>query len=175
VCSSDLAPAAIVDHVTRENVGGSGRTDIWRMGWRMVEAHPVTGVGPGNFSVSTIDYLLRPGSTQRAIYIVDQPKVAHNIYLEVLAELGILGLTLFGLIVAASVRSALVAARAAGRRADRESELLSRGLLLALLAMLVAAFFSSELFSKQLWILLALAIAMQSFAGEGRLTERRAE
>jgi hypothetical protein len=40
--------------------------------------------------------------------------------------------------------------------------------LLALIAMLVAAFFSSELFSKQLWILLALAVAMRSFAEEGR-------
>jgi putative inorganic carbon (HCO3(-)) transporter len=170
-----VAPTAIVEHLTNGDTSGSGRTDIWRMGWRMVEAHPVTGVGPGNFSVSTIDYLLRPGVTQRAIYIVDQPKVAHNIYLEVLAELGVVGLTLFGVIVVAGVRSALAAARASGRRGDRESELLSRGLLLALLAMLVAAFFSSELFSKQLWILLALAIAMQSFAGEGRLTERRAE
>jgi O-antigen ligase len=102
---------------------------------------------------------------------VDEPKVAHNIYLEVLAELGIVGLTLFGLIVVASVRSARAAAQVSGRRADRESELLSRGLLLALLAMLVAAFFSSELFSKQLWILLALAIAMRSFADGGRLSE----
>jgi O-antigen ligase len=169
-----VAPPAIVEHVTQADTSGSGRTDIWRMGWRMVEAHPVTGVGSGNFSVSTIDYLLRPGATQRAIYIVDQPKVAHNIYLEVLAELGVLGLTLFGLIVAASVRSVLAAARASGRRADRESELLSRGLLLALLAMLVAAFFSSELFSKQLWILLALAIAMRSFAEDGRRIEPRA-
>jgi putative inorganic carbon (hco3(-)) transporter len=159
-----VAPPTIVEHVTHADTSGSGRTDIWRMGWRMVEAHPVTGVGPGNFSVSTIDYLLRPGATQRAIYIVDQPKVAHNIYLEVLAELGVVGLTLFAMVVVASVKSALAAARASGRRGDRESELLSRGLLLALLTLLVAAFFSSELFSKQLWILLALAIAMHSFA-----------
>jgi len=40
--------------------------------------------------------------------------------------------------------------------------------------MLVAAFFSSELFSKQLWILLALAIAMRSYIEDGRLSEPRA-
>ena len=29
--------------------GGSGRTDIWKVGWRMFEANPVHGVGAGNF------------------------------------------------------------------------------------------------------------------------------
>jgi O-antigen ligase len=163
-----IAPDAIVQRVTEVDTSGSGRTDIWRMGWRMVEDHPVTGVGAGNFSVSTVDYLLRPGATQRSVYIVDQPKVAHNIYLEVLAEFGVVGLTLFGVIVATGVLSALAAARVSGQRGNRETELLARGLLVALLAMLVAAFFSSELFSKQLWLLLALAVAMRSFAAHER-------
>lgn len=167
------APDTIVQRITQVDTSGSGRTDIWRMGWRMVEAHPVTGVGAGNFSVSSVDYLLRPGATQRSVYIVDQPKVPHNIYLEVLAELGVLGLALFGVIVVTSVLSTLAAARVSGLRGDRETELLARGLLLALLAMLVAAFFSSELFSKQLWLLLALAIAMRSFAERDRLAPPR--
>jgi O-antigen ligase len=156
-----VLPDAIGQRVTRVDTSGSGRRDIWRMGIRIVDAHPVTGVGPGNFSVSTVDYLLQPGVTTRAIYIVDEPKVAHNIYLEVLAELGLPGLILFGVIAATGLKSALAAARASGRRGDRETELLARGLFLALLAMLVAAFFSSELFSKQLWVLLALSIALR--------------
>ena len=156
------APATVVERVTHVDSSGSGRTDIWRMGWRMVEAQPLTGVGAGNFSVSTVDYLLRPGATQRSVYIVDQPKVAHNIYLEILAEFGVPGLTLFGLIVATSLLSAFAAARAFQSQGDHERELLARGLLLALIAVLVAAFFSSEVFSKQLWLLLALAIALRS-------------
>jgi O-antigen ligase len=90
--------------------------------------------------------------------------VAHNVYLEVLAELGIVGFALFGVIVAIGVRAAHQAMEAAGRRGDRETELLSRGLLLALIAMLLSAFFSSELFNKPLWILLGLAVAVRSFA-----------
>jgi O-antigen ligase len=162
-----VVPDAIVQRTTSVQ-GGSGRTDIWRMGLRIVQAHPLTGVGAGNFSVSTIDYLLRPGATQRAIYIVDEPKVAHNIYLEVLAEFGAPGLVLFAAIVTGGLLACAAAVRAAVRRRERETELLSRGLLLALIAMLVAAFFSSELFSKQLWMLLALAVAVRSFAEEGR-------
>jgi O-antigen ligase len=159
-----VAPASIVERVTHVDSSGSGRTDIWRMGWRMVEAQPFTGVGAGNFSVSTVDYLLRPGATQRSVYIVDQPKVAHNVYLEVLAEFGIPGLALFGLLVATCLLSAITAVHAFGLRGDHERELLGRGLVLALIAVLVAAFFSSEVFSKQLWLLLALAIALRSSA-----------
>jgi O-antigen ligase len=163
-----IVPQTVVQRVTTVQAGGSGRLDIWRMGWRMVQAHPLTGVGAGNFSISTIDYLLRPGVTQRAIYIVDQPKVAHNIYLEVLAEFGAPGLLLFGAIVAGGLLAAAAALRASARRGEREIELLARGLLVALLAMLAAAFFSSELFNKQLWLLLALAIALWSIAGQPR-------
>jgi O-antigen ligase len=162
-----VVPDAVVQRTTTVENGGSGRTDIWRMGWRMVKAHPLTGVGADNFSISTVDYLLRPGVTQRAIYIVDEPKVAHNIYLEVLAEFGAPGLLLFAAIVTGALLSCAAATRAAVRRRERETELLSRGLSLSLISMLVAAFFSSELFNKPLWLLLALAVAVRSFAEAG--------
>jgi O-antigen ligase len=161
-----VVPDAVVQRTTSVQ-GGSGRTDIWRMGWRMVQAHPLTGVGADNFSISTVDYLLRPGATQRAIYIVDEPKVAHNVYLEVVAEFGAPGMLLFAAIVTGGLLACLAAARAAVRRRERETELLARGLLLALIAMLASAFFSSELFNKPLWMLLALAVAVRSFAEEG--------
>jgi putative inorganic carbon (HCO3(-)) transporter len=165
VCFVTIAPAPVVQRIAHADTSGSGRTDIWRMGARMVAAQPFTGVGAGNFSVATVDYLLRPGATKRAVYIVDQPKVAHNIYLEVLAELGIPGLALFAAIVAGGLLSARAAVRSAAHRGLRETEGLARGLLLALLAMLASAFFSSELFNKQLWLLLALALALRSIAG----------
>ena len=40
--------------VTSFGGGGSGRTDIWTVGWRMVKAHPVGGVGVGNYQTSSI-------------------------------------------------------------------------------------------------------------------------
>jgi O-antigen ligase len=159
-----IVPQAVVQRVTTVQNGGSGRTDIWRMGWRMVQAHPLTGVGAGNYSVSTIDYLLRPGAVQRPNYIVDEPKVAHNVYLEVLAEFGAPGLALFAAFVGGGLLACTAAARAAVRRREPETELLARGVMLALVAMLLSAFFSSELFNKPLWLLLALALAVRSFA-----------
>ena len=62
----------------------------------MVEDKPVTGVGSGNFNVSSIHYLLVSRARSSATSSSStRPKVAHNSYLQVLAELGIVGLALF--------------------------------------------------------------------------------
>ena len=151
--------------------GGTGRTDIWTVGWRMVEAHPVRGVGVGNFQTSSIHYLLAPGGIQRDEFIVDTPKVAHNTYLHVLAELGVIGLTLFLAIVAFALLCLLRAARAFGRVGDLKMELMSRALLVALFGVLAADFFISGMFSKQLWLLLGLGPAL---LGVARASEREA-
>lgn len=139
---------------------GSGRVDIWTVGWRMVEDQPVLGVGVGNFPTRSIDYVLQPGSLPRDEKIVDERKVAHNTYLGILAELGIVGLALFLAIIGASLYSALRAARSFQQQGDPAMELLARGLVVALIGVLAADFFISQEFSKQLWLLLALGPAL---------------
>jgi O-antigen ligase len=144
--------------------GGSGRTDIWNIGWRMVEDHPVRGVGAANFQVSSIHYLLEPGAIRFDEYVVDQPAVAHNMYLQVLAELGIVGLVLFlGIVfvcIAMMVRAYLMFARAD----DRDGALLAAGALMAVSAVLAGYFFLSEEHSKVLWLLLTLGPTLLALA-----------
>jgi O-antigen ligase len=135
---------------------GSGRTSIWAVGWRMVEANSVRGVGMGNFQVSSVHYLLEPGAIERDEFIVSEPKQAHNVYLEVLAELGMIGLTLFIGLVALCLGSAVRAARIFQRVADRSSEMLARGTLFAMVAVLAGCFFVSLQYTKPVWLLLAL-------------------
>jgi putative inorganic carbon (hco3(-)) transporter len=153
--------------------GGSGRADLWRVGWRMVEDHPVRGVGAGNFPARSVDYLLRPGSTESDAYIVDTPKEPHNIYLAVLAELGIVGFALFAAILLISLAAAMGAAQQFARRGKPVPDLLSRTLFIGLVGYLAALFFSSQLFEKQLWLLLATAPALLAIAyrtpGEERM------
>ena len=151
---------------------GSGREDIWTVGWRMVQAHPVRGVGVGNFKSASIHYLLRPGALQRDEFIVDTPKVAHNTYLQVLAEEGVLGEVLFLSIIGFSLLSILRAARIYERLGDSSMELLSRALLVALAGVLAADFFISDQFSKQLWLLLALGPALLAIAHSAGLRRR---
>jgi O-antigen ligase len=141
---------------TVQQGGGSGRTSLWTVGWRMVEAHPVRGVGTGNFPVSSVHYLLRPGVVQRTEKILEKPDVAHNTYLQIQTELGLVGLLFFLGIVVASLTSLAQAAREFRRRNDESMEIVARGVFVALVGLLAADFFISEMYSKLLWLLLAL-------------------
>ena len=70
--------------VAAARLGGtnsSGRIDIWKVGVRMVRAHPVTGVGSGNYTIAEPHYLLNSlGPIGHLNLILDAPHVAHNIY-----------------------------------------------------------------------------------------------
>ena len=147
--------------------GGAGRVDIWSIGWRMVEANPVGGMGAGNFTVSSVRFLVEPGAIRSDQYIVDEPQVAHNMYLQLWSEEGIVGLGLFLGILGYGVVTSLRAARAFREKGDERLELLSRSVAVALIALLAADFFGSFQFSKQLWLLLALGPVLLRLALKG--------
>lgn len=155
--------------LTSSQGGGSGRTTIWRVGWREVQHNPILGVGAGNFSAAGARYFFAPGlishnATGYTAYFLDTPTVAHNTYLEVLAEEGIVGTALFLLIIVSSLECARRAAVRFRRAGDEEMELISYGLLCGTLGFLVASFFLSEEYSKQLYLLLAMGPALQHVA-----------
>ena len=138
----------------------------------MVEDHPVRGIGNGNFANTSVHYLLQPGAIVRDDFIIDTPKVAHNSYLEVLAELGVIGLVLFLTVLGFALACIVKAAWLFERVGDRQMELLSRALFVALVGLLASDFFGSRQFEKQLWLLLALGPAFLALA-RAQLEERR--
>jgi O-antigen ligase len=122
-----------------------------------------------------VHYLIAPGTIRRSDLIVDQPKVAHNIYLHILAEMGIVGLVPFLLILAFSLRCALLAGREFGRRGDTAFDLVSRSVFVGLIGILSADFFASEQFSKQLWLLLGIGPALLAMAQRRDEAEQRTD
>jgi O-antigen ligase len=140
--------------------GGTGRVDLWTVGGRMVAAHPVRGIGVGNFQTSSIHYLLQSGAIQRDDFIIETPKVAHNTYLQVLAELGIVGAALFAGILLFCLSCMLRAAGRFARKGHLDMEIHVRTLFVGLVGLLTADFFISEMYSKLLWLLLALGPAL---------------
>jgi O-antigen ligase len=148
--------------------GGSGRTDIWKVGWRMVEDKPITGVGAANFQSSSIHYLLAPGPIRFDEYVVDTPAVAHNAYLGVLAETGIIGLVLYLAIIAACIAAIARAARGFAGQGTRSGEVLAAGVIVAVAALLAGYFFLSEENSKHLWLLLSLGPALLAISREAQ-------
>lgn len=166
-----IAPLPARERVTMVQ-GGSGRIDLWTVGWRMAEAQPLRGVGVGNFQAASPNFVLRPGTIQRADLIFsDAPKVAHNSYLEVLAETGVPGLVLFLAIIGACLSCALKAARIWRSRGDIAMEAVARGVLVGTIGLLVADFFITGNYEKLLWIALALATALLALARQEQVEQ----
>jgi O-antigen ligase len=160
---ASLAPPAAREHVS-ELEGGTGRQDIWKVAWRMVEDEPLRGVGAGNFPTSSIHYLIVPGTLRRSDFIVDKPKVAHNLYLGTMAELGVPGLLLLLCVIFGLVGCGIQAAHQFQKNDDLRMEVLARAQVIALVGLLAALFFSSDLYKKQLWLLLAMGPVMLAIA-----------
>jgi O-antigen ligase len=163
-----LAPPDMAARVHRFDSSGSGRADLWQISRRIIEDRPLIGVGAGNFPVASVHYLLEPGAILRDEFIVDRPQEAHNIYLQVLTELGVIGLVLFLTIVASCLAAALRAARTFRRLGRTGGDILARGLFLALVALLVTNAFTTTIYGKQLYILLAIGPAMLAIAERSR-------
>jgi len=136
--------------------GGTGRLDLWTIAGRMIADHPVRGIGTGQFATESVHYLLRPGALQRGDYVLLTPKVAHNTYLNVTAELGFVGGGLFLAVVLFCVASAVASIRHFRRHGDEHMEILARGLVAGLGGYLLTILFISENFSKLMWLLFAL-------------------
>jgi O-antigen ligase len=147
----------------------TGRVDLWSVGWQMSRDHPVRGVGFGNFTVVAPTYLERDLDLRRSDLIL-RPTAAqvHNLYLNVLAELGVVGLLVFMGLLAGVFGIAVRATRILARAGDVEGELLARGLVIGACGMLTAYFFFSAQFEKQLWLVLGSLVALSTLADAAR-------
>jgi O-antigen ligase len=164
---SALAPASVRDRIktTRgESTVEEGRSTLWQIGERMVRAHPVNGVGAGNFQAASRHYLLQPGAVFRSDAVLTGNQVTHNTYLQTTAELGIVGMALFGGIIVFSVGCMARAAWQFRRLGDVSGEALARCLLVGMIGLLAADVFISQMFNKQLWLMLGIGPAILAVA-----------
>lgn len=160
-----VAPPESLTRLTEFSAsGGTGRTDLWSIGGEMIRDHPLVGVGLANFQIVEPIYASGTINLPSVAFIVDTPKVAHNTYLEVLAELGLIGLVLFIVIVLSALRLALRSIRDFASAGDVRSEILARGFVVGLCGMLTSYVFISAQFEKQLWLLLGVAAALSAVA-----------
>jgi putative inorganic carbon (hco3(-)) transporter len=142
------------------NVGESGaRGDIWTVAWRVGEDHALVGVGAKSFQAAAADYVQEPGTLTNVGSIAEDTKVVHNLYLELFAEIGIVGLSLFLIVVVGCLQAAWLAARRFEALGRPDLETVARSILVANIAMLSTAIFLSSQVDKRLWILLALGPA----------------
>jgi O-antigen ligase len=118
----------------------------------MTADSPLLGQGPGGFEASMSRFV--PVDTAGV-----QQTVAHQMYLDVSAELGLLGLGAFLAVLVLGTRGALRA------RALPDRRRLADAVLVALSGTLVSACFLSEQFFVPVWLLVALGIALDPTPG----------
>jgi len=86
---------------------GNVRAWDWWVGWEMFKDHPITGVGLGNYKISFTPYKAIFFATPRGAdygFYIPRAAQAHNEYVQIAAELGIVGLlALAGLLIALPV------------------------------------------------------------------------
>jgi len=79
-----------------ERNSGRTREIDWWVGWEMLKAKPLTGVGLGNYKISFLEYkaafLDTPQGAAYADLKIPRAAQAHSDYVQVIAELGGLGL-----------------------------------------------------------------------------------
>ncbi len=132
-----------------------GRSSEMLTGLSMFAAHPLLGVGAGNYNNNYQQY-----SQLIGIEVRSEERDPHSLYIQVLAENGILGFAAFaGVIV-----SLFAALSVAKRRAESASHLDDwipwlTSMQVSLIAYLVAATFLHGAYIRYFWILTALAIA----------------
>ena len=152
-----LLPAA---EKARFTSAGTDNTSIqrlyyWTAGLKMIEHHPILGVGFFNFS---------------PLYAVHDPyklvhgtaELPHNIFIQVGTDAGLIGLAIFLILIFRNFQIATEIRRACQKNKDAPefAPSVARGLVIATLGFVIAGQFNTVSYYPFLWINLALMVSL---------------
>ncbi|MCX8103221.1 MAG: O-antigen ligase family protein [Candidatus Bipolaricaulota bacterium] len=125
-----------------EENSGIARSWNWWIAYEMLKAHPFVGVGLGDYKVEFLEYKARFKETPRGQhynFYLPRAIQAHNDYVQLLAELGLIGLLAVGFFAGTLITSA--------QGFVRSSESPERRLWVVALSAGIVAFLTDALFS----------------------------
>lgn len=161
--SSRLATVFTAAPVQRlfDTQSSSGRAEIWTTGALACERYCVGGVGMGNFPIAYEQAVAFSNVTRN----VGTVRPAHDLYLEIGVETGVLGLVLFWLAIFAEWRTIRL----------RGSFPVAAGLAATLIGFLLADVFEGFLWFKHAWLPFLLIRVLESAADGEAESERESE
>jgi O-antigen ligase len=167
----------------QEHGSGEARQFLWATAWNMFLDNPVVGVGAGNFSVHAGRYQAASatGRFSKREYLERNwtGSAVHSLYFEILSETGILGSLLFvGIVIGhfstlRRLRKFVRGNRDSTPLMQRDTTLYGGALAMAMVGFLAAGAFLSAAFFPYLWLLSAMAVALDR-AVRAELGEPRA-
>lgn len=134
------------------------RFDSWKAALEMIKNNLFLGVGPGEFVNKTFNYMDNPVSVGLNV---------HNAFLQIGAEVGILGLGVFMLLIFFSIRDAF--------KVRKINKTYGDGFVISLAGYFIAALFLSAGYYQLLYMLFALVVAARKLAEKGILKESYTE
>lgn len=174
-------PAAYIERVTsirQSATGGNslsadgaiqGRTTQMKIAGAMFRDHAVLGVGQGNYVVRFPEYNRRYGLPPQL------GQAPHNLYLEVVAELGLVGMALWLLILVSAFRGLSALKRRPVEPGEEATHGLAEGLRLAWVALLVNSVFLHGSYPMAFWLLVAISLAAAQVAQDPRRADEKQE
>jgi hypothetical protein len=152
--------AGVLDPYGAEDVSVQGRYSENLAALQMLAAHPLTGVGAGNFPLEYPAYATRIGLDPK-----HEQRRAHNSYLEAGAESGLPGLLAFGALFLTAGAAVTRARRRLIARGQRDAAGFAGAVGVALVGYAISAIFLHQGYPDYLWLLLGLACAAWVLSG----------
>ena len=128
--------------------GSSGRTDEWKLALLATSDNPLTGVGLDNFRTAQRQYI--PDINLLQVTTALKEPAAHSLYLQVLAELGLVGTLLQILVIGGTLGLGAQGVRRLRRAGASETEILGRAILIGYVSLLALDVFQNGLLKKEL-------------------------
>jgi O-antigen ligase len=156
---------------TGAEVSTRARVELAKAGVSMMEAHPLFGIGLGQFK--SVEFHYNPILTD----LEPDPKIAHDTYVQLGAEGGIPTLALYVAILLLT----LTTCRRSENLPDIPEDLsaLALSFQIGLIGIMVAEFFLTAQYIKEVWVLISLApnlyaISLQVAAARGNTVSAQA-
>lgn len=155
---AEFAPVVGVSDVRNES-SFRGRTSENIVAIQLFLDNPLLGVGVGNYNAHYVEYSSRLGMDPRL-----KNRSAHNLFLEVLAESGVIGLGVFLGILYVAFKAMHRARRSLEHGGLGDIASMVQAISVALLGYLTASAFLHLAFARPFWLLIGLALATTQIA-----------
>lgn len=132
-----------------------GRASESLTAWSMLMEHPFTGVGLNNFTTLYQEYAKSLGLAPSA-----QARSPHNLYLEVAAETGVIGLIVFLLMVGLAFRGIIIARKAFQEAGMDDYANMVTGFGIGFGGYMLGALFAHAAYPRYFYLLLGIAYAL---------------
>lgn len=154
-----IAPGQMLERIEQIQVAGTaetgaevstqGRYELAKAGINMMEAHPLFGVGLGQFKSFEFSY------NPVLVELAPEPKIAHDTYIQLGAEGGIPTLALYLAILMLTLSTCRSAQKVAG--VPEQVSALALSFQIGLIGIMVAQAFLTAQYIKEVWVLISLA------------------